>query len=112
MLACQRQLADIVEDFLFLLYNWILYCFDSMHLGISEGCEIKILVCKRQVPLLALIQSGASRIHYDTGRAYRDKDGTNSRALSSHCCCQLMTPQDTHLAKVLINGIDRDRQRI
>ena len=44
MLACHRQLTDMLEGLLFPLYNWILDYFDSVHLGISEEYGIQDVV--------------------------------------------------------------------
>ena len=72
----------------------------------------QVIVLQAWVALHALVQSGQSGMHCDTGQAYRDKDGSNRRALSSHCCYQLMTPQDfTSLrVHVIFKDLGRDRR--
>ncbi len=86
MLACQRQLADMLKELLFPLYDWILYCFSSMYLGISEGSGIKMLFCKRKYHFSPLSRAGKAACTVTRVEliAIRNKDGTNGRAPSSN----------------------------
>ena len=85
MLACQRQLADMFEGSVFPLYNWILYYYDSVYLGISEEYGIQDVVLQAyfsKCPFSPLSRAGKAACTVTRGELiYRDKDGTNGRAV-------------------------------
>ena len=91
MLACQRQLADVVEGLSSPLYESSSYRFDTVYVGISEGDGIKMLFCKR-TSFSPLSRAGKAACSVTRLELIAIRMGPMVE-LITHCCCPLMTPQ-------------------